>query len=367
MRDKTPESASFTNTSTHQEFLVHFNPSSLQYTVDNKLQNVRGQQHQQFVSESSAKLSMELVFDTTGTQTNVCAQTIQIARWMGAKTQIPPEVTFRWGVFEFTGIVDTYQEMIDFFSAAGVPLRSTVSLGMTRRRQIFARGKEEPRTRQVPRRPDRPTTRSMAARNGDENLRFPGPRPLTVDESPRLAPPVAFATGEPGGTPSSGEGPRGAGPSEGGAFREGASASLALLGSDSLGTSGEAAFGVGRAVGLRGDTSGPFFSAGASFSAGATFRATTGAEASGWTANRGAGGQVSAGVTATAGAFAGLRAGPPRDTEAFEAETFNEHVEAYTYETTGEGLFELGGRARVTGPSFGSTPSPRGRIYFEED
>ncbi len=199
MRDRTPESASFINESNGQELPVHFNPGSLQYTVNNKLQNVRGQEHQQFVAESNAKLSMELVFDTTDTGANVCDQTIRIARMMGTKTQIPPDVTFRWGAFEFTGLVETYQETIDFFSADGIPLRSTVALGMTRQQQIFARGAEGERSRQVAAAPNQPIPRAVAEQNGEDNPRFPSQDVMTVDPSVPLASPAAFATGAPGG------------------------------------------------------------------------------------------------------------------------------------------------------------------------
>lgn len=403
MPDTTPESASFINESNGEEVLVHFNPSSLQYTVTNKLQNAQGQENQQFVSESSAKLTLELVFDTTGTGANVCDHTIRIAQFMGAKSQIPPDVTFRWGAFEFTGLVDTYRETIDFFASDGIPLRSTVSVGMTRQQRVFSRGAEGESSRQLAAARDQPISRAVAEQNSEDNPRFPSQDVMTVDPSVPLAPPTAFATGgalsaglgggigvgagfgvgggfsagaglglgggigasgvfAAGGGFSAGGGiSAGGGFSAGGAFSAGASFGGSATFTAGAVAGGSASFGVGASA------SSPIFSAGASFSAGANFPATTGASASGWSANAWSGAQVSAGLSATAGAFVGLRAGPPRTSIRLETVRSTGHVDTYTYETTGDGLFELGGRARVTRPRFGATLPPRGRLRFEGD
>ncbi|NVI97071.1 hypothetical protein HV824_02900 [Myxococcus sp. AM009] len=379
MPDTTPESASFINESNGEEVLVHFNPSSLQYTVTNKLQDAQGQENQQFVSESSAKLTMELVFDTTGTGANVCDHTIRIAQFMGAKSQIPPDVTFRWGAFEFTGLVDTYRETIDFFASDGVPLRSTVSVGMTRQQRVFSRGAEGERSRQMAAARNQPISRAVAEQNSEDNPRFPSQDVMTVDPSVPLAPPTAFATG---GALSAGLGGGigvgaglgvGGGFSAGGAFSAGAGVSAGGAFSAGASFGGSASFNAGAmaggsaAFGASISASSPIFSAGASFSAGANFPATTGASASGWTANAWSGAQSSAGLSATAGAFAGLRAGPPRTSVRLETVRATGHVDTSTYETTGDGVFELGGRARVTRPRFGATLPPRGRLRFEGD
>ncbi|WAM23491.1 CIS tube protein [Myxococcus sp. NMCA1] len=415
MPDTTPESASFINESNGEEVLVHFNPSSLQYTVTNKLQNAQGQENQQFVSESSAKLTMELVFDTTGTGANVCDHTIRIAQFMGAKSQIPPDVTFRWGAFEFTGLVDTYRETIDFFASDGIPLRSTVSVGLTRQQRVFSRGAEGESSRQMAAARNQPISRAVAEQNSEDNPRFPSQDVMTVDPSVPLAPPTAFATGgalstglgggigagagfgvgggfsagaglgvgggigasgvfAAGGGFSAGGGiSAGGGFSAGGAFSAGAGVSAGGAFSAGASFEGSASFSAGAmaggsaSFGASTSASSPIFSAGASFSAGANFPATTGASGSGWTANAWSGAQASAGLSATAGAFAGLRAGPPRTSVRMETVRSTGHVDTYTYETTGDGLFELGGRARVTRPRFGATLPPRGRLRFEGD
>ena len=41
---------------------------------------------------------------------------------------------FLWGTFQFTGLVDSYNETLEFFSASGVPLRASVSLSLTENR-----------------------------------------------------------------------------------------------------------------------------------------------------------------------------------------------------------------------------------------
>ncbi|NVJ05311.1 hypothetical protein HUW63_08685 [Myxococcus sp. AM001] len=379
MPDTTPASASFINESNGEEVRVHFNPSSLQYTVTNKLQDAQGQENQQFVSESSAKLTMELVFDTTDTGANVCDHTMRIAQFMGTKSQIPPDVTFQWGAFEFTGLVDTYRETIDFFASDGIPLRSTVSVGMTRQQRVFSRGAEGESSRQMAAARDQPISRAVAEQNGEDNPRFPSQDVMTVDPSVPLAPPTAFATGGAlsaglGGGFGAGAGLGvGGGFSAGGAFSAGAGVSAGGAFSAGALFGGSASFNAGAmaggsaAFGASTSASSPIFSAGASFSAGANFPATMGASASGWTANAWSGAQSSAGLSATAGAFAGLRAGPPRTSVRLETVRATGHVDTSTYETTGDGLFELGGRARVPTPRFGATLPPRGRLRFEGD
>src|SRR5688572_76589 len=108
--------------------LAQFNPTSLQYTITNTAQRRGGEQRQQRVDDSSAKLTFDLVFDNTHDGQNVRLQTQSIARLMQPKgnQKVPPEVEVTWGEFSFVGIVDSYKEAIDFFSAGGVPLRATV-------------------------------------------------------------------------------------------------------------------------------------------------------------------------------------------------------------------------------------------------
>lgn len=219
-----PALATFTVEGSSQELKVHFNPAALQLTVANKLGPSKSKDKKggrQVVSEASAKLALELVFDTTGTLENVCDTTVKVAQLMGDKGKPAPQVTFSWGAFRFTGVVDSYKETLEYFSADGIPLRATVSLGMTREEAVFERGPQgrkaagwsggsgasEPAQVRPP--PGRSTTdtatqagapaagRALAAQNGEESMRFPQSPSMVVEDSVPLSPPAAFASGGP--------------------------------------------------------------------------------------------------------------------------------------------------------------------------
>ena len=119
---------------------VQFNPVSLQYEVSNSLnQQNRDATRRQIVTQSNARLSVELQFDTTSNGTSVRELTLPIKRLLRpdeADTRdtadiVPPVVRFEWGTFLFSGLIESYRETLDFFSAEGVPLRAQVSLSMT--------------------------------------------------------------------------------------------------------------------------------------------------------------------------------------------------------------------------------------------
>jgi len=127
---------------------VHFNPESLDITFTNSIQaGRRNQPAQVSVTETTAKLSMELVFDTTLTGIDVRTETNKLARLMNPAHQtprrpntsgkIPSIVIFQWGTIWFEGYIDTYRERIDFFSSEGVPLRAAVTLSMTQQQRDF--------------------------------------------------------------------------------------------------------------------------------------------------------------------------------------------------------------------------------------
>jgi len=122
-----------------------FNPVSLQYSVSNTLAQ-QEKEKQQYVSQSSAKLTMDLVFDTTHNGTDVRQLTCKIAALMEPKRSVsqtdaqrkaPDIVVFEWGAFSFQGMVESYKETIDFFAPEGVPLRATVNLTMFRQDRVF--------------------------------------------------------------------------------------------------------------------------------------------------------------------------------------------------------------------------------------
>jgi hypothetical protein len=125
---------------------VHFNPESLEYAVTNTLKEVgKGGNKKQFVDKSTAKLTMQLVFDTTDTGEDVRTHTDKVASLLKpvgqGKKQVPPNVEFSWGVYRFTGMVEQHKEKLDFFAPSGVPLRATIDLGLASQDVQFESGK----------------------------------------------------------------------------------------------------------------------------------------------------------------------------------------------------------------------------------
>lgn len=159
---------------------VQFNPTSLKVTLSNTLKenNRNGNSRaSQYVDKSSSSLTVELVFDTTyiepasgnesqssqsdsgsGTSTgsqsggnnnrieqgsDVRLQTKKIAdafvkpQGRGSRPRPPKRCQFQWGSFKFVGMVDSFEETVDFFSPSGRPLRATVSLKLKEDRYQF--------------------------------------------------------------------------------------------------------------------------------------------------------------------------------------------------------------------------------------
>jgi hypothetical protein len=292
---------------------VHFNPVSLQYTIANTMKEGKGKQKKQYVSQTTGKLTMDLVFDTTQTGEDVRTHTARIARFMEPQksTKVPPVVEFQWGTYRFKGMVESFKETIDFFAANGVPLRSAVSLTMAQQDTVFAADapkdkSDDEETVDVPlaQGDDATSTasrgcspdagRGLAAANGQESMRFPIGGSLTIGGGVPLGPPVGFSAG-----------------------------------------GGAAALGV---------------SASAGFSAG---------------------GHASAGISASAGAFAGLRApAPPPMPLCLDRLAPPPPVGAVA--TDSGATFDLGGRAGKQGSAsmaadVGAAVCLRSRIQFELD
>jgi hypothetical protein len=322
---------------------VQFNPASLQYTVTNTLKEERnGNTNKQFVSQSSGKLTMDLVFDTTHLRKqDVRILTEPLAKFMepidgpknggkGDNKGAPPVVEFEWGTYVFRGMFESYKETLDFFSADGVPQRATVSLSLARQDKVFET-RRQPKPDEHPEEPvELPIGRSgqpglpppggggqfatqlgasagdvragrlIAAVNGEESMRFSASASLTVDAGIEIAPPVAFASG-------------------------GASAGGGISG------------GIGVSAG-----------AGAS-----------------------AGGRASAGVSASAGAFAGLRATSPARVT-LDVERLVRRSETVSLGVDDTASFSLGGQASPQGSAslsmdVGPEASLRSRIQFQEE
>jgi hypothetical protein len=168
---------------------VQFNPATLTYSV--QLQNNSngtagdrkgGTQH---VSSTSAKLEFDLQFDSTHSGEDVRRQTDIIRRFLqpaDETSKAPPQVGFWWGSFHFHGVLDGFRETLDYFSVDGVPLRSSVHVGLTAQDEVFAKvdfgqsagaGASDVRLLDAQRIGSTPGGRDVASANGIENLRNP--------------------------------------------------------------------------------------------------------------------------------------------------------------------------------------------------
>lgn len=122
-----------------QAVTVQFNPETLDLTLSNEIKKGEDDQPAQVVTNATASLAMELVFDTTTTGDDVRGRTFAIARMMDPRqaggddteNKVPSIVRFEWGTVKFEGYIDSFSESIEMFSYEGVPLRSTVSLSLT--------------------------------------------------------------------------------------------------------------------------------------------------------------------------------------------------------------------------------------------
>ena len=307
-------------------FPVHFNPASLQYTVSNKEQG-QGAKKKQHVSETSAQLSMDFVFDTTDTGRDVRVDTGEIVKLLSpdAKAKKAPRmVEFSWGTYSFTGVIEQYKETLDFFSADGVPLRASVSLTLSSKELTFADpdragasvdGDVTPDTVDVaepagggpqnspasianalgaPR-----AARAIAAANGAASLRFGVEGGLTVSAGAGVSASAGVGLGLGAGIGAS------AGASA--SLHAGVSAGAAASISGGVTLMPAAAFSVGASAGA-----GIGIGAGGGFgiSAGGGIGVSAGAGAGlGFGVSAGGGIGVSAGGAVAGGAFGGLRTG----------------------------------------------------------
>ncbi len=209
-----------------QEVKVHFNPASLQYTVSNTLGPAgQGAGSRQFVSATVAKLTMDLVFDTTAENLSgevkggedvrsTTDKMVQMLKPVGTGNQkTPPSVEFSWGTYVFAGTVEQYKETLDLFSHDGVPLRAGINLTLSSDQPRFESTSAPASS--ADRKPASPmevpggagpsgvaaaggdprAARAIASANASASLRFGGSASLLVDANVSLGTPAAFASG----------------------------------------------------------------------------------------------------------------------------------------------------------------------------
>ena len=322
---------------------VHFNPASLQLQVSNELKDTQNNERKQYIAKSNAKLTLDLQFDTSDTGDDVTQTTRKIQGFIAPplpageearKQQPPPVVMFEWGRITFKGITESYKETIDFFSASGVPLRSSVNLTLSRQDQVFddAPGGAPDTAGDLAGALDLPAgsaadaanaaqtpqaARALAAANGQEGLRFGTGLGLTVSASVELKPPAAFAAA-------------------GGGLGIGLGANIGVGGG----------VGVGGGIGIGA-------SAGAGVSVGG-----------------GAGIAGLATLSATEGAFAGLRASVPSVSAKVNTERLAPQARSGGLSTDRNATFQVGGKATTQGPAglradVGAGPARGARLTFD--
>ncbi|TLD46829.1 MAG: hypothetical protein FAZ92_00888 [Accumulibacter sp.] len=312
---------------------VHFNPASLQHTVSNTLKEEgQGAKKKQYVSQTTAKLTMDVVFDTTDTGEDVRITTNKMAQLLqpvpeGQSKKVPPLVKFSWGAYSFTGMVEQFKETIDFFAAGGLPLRSSINLTLSSQDVSFEGGTSsdqasvdgdlaaEPVVVPDDEGPlggpqgaanqagDPRAARGIAAANGATSLRFGGGGGLAIGASAS----VGFAAGASVGVGFS----AGIGASAGAGFSAaaaaGAGGGVSLLPAAAFAAGGGAGLGVGGGAGLSvGGGVGLGVGGGVGLGVGVAAGGGLGIGA-GAGVGVGIGGGVAAGGAAAGGSFAGLR------------------------------------------------------------
>lgn len=135
-----------------KHILVQFNPASLRVTLCNTLRadtHGGGRSVAQFVDRSESSLALELLFDTTTTTPDggtgdVRQLTQRIADTFmkplnpeAERPGAPRRCRFQWGSFQFTGMLASYSETLDFFAPEGIPLRATLALSFKEDRYQF--------------------------------------------------------------------------------------------------------------------------------------------------------------------------------------------------------------------------------------
>ncbi|WP_296573286.1 hypothetical protein [Zoogloea sp.] len=146
-----PFDAGGKNTEEGRAIPLDFNPETLTLKVsggEQKDKGRKGRQQVQNVGSSKATLSFECVFDSTRPRDSdtgeggggeemldVRVRTKPIAdlvqTYGSGKEQAPRRVQFRWGTLLFNGVISSHQEVFEYFSPSGVPLRSKLQLTLT--------------------------------------------------------------------------------------------------------------------------------------------------------------------------------------------------------------------------------------------
>jgi len=332
---------------------VQFNPQTLKltYANENKSAGQPAGSASQYVGYGTTKLAVELLFDTSQTETDVRYWSAKVGYFLGAKDQpnqnnkkVPPGICFEWGTFSFAGVVDSMQETLDYFSESGKPLRATIALGISRLDIVFPKNLPkpgaatpagQPGTTKLTPTPKGKSVPQLAGDNGnsanwksvaaanniDDPLHLPAGALLDLDAGASVgvgasvgagaaaaaSADVGFSAGLGGGVGFS----SGVSAGIGGGISAGAGAGIGISGG--IGASASAGLGASGGIGISGGVGasagfGASAGIGASIGAGAGIGASAGIGARANAAGS-AGGSFGIGAAAGASAGAGVRAG----------------------------------------------------------
>lgn len=133
---------------------VQFNPENMKVSFANQVAEPKGGDQKagtagrQFVGAGTTKLVLTLWFDVTAMDTpvdDVRRLTADVIYFMtptkadaDPKKLAPPGTRFSWGSFLFDGMVEGLEESLEFFSAAGKPLRANVAITMSQQKILVS-------------------------------------------------------------------------------------------------------------------------------------------------------------------------------------------------------------------------------------
>lgn len=130
---------------------VLFNPSEYVLESGNQFswQSVPGLQAPvaQFVSGDATTLTMDLFFDTYGSNTDVRTHTSKITGLLDVDRElhVPPLCRFVWGSLDFKGIVEKVTQRFTMFMESGIPVRATLKVTFKAMQSMLEQYQQVPR------------------------------------------------------------------------------------------------------------------------------------------------------------------------------------------------------------------------------
>jgi LysM repeat protein len=133
-----------------EEITVLFNPNQYSLEKSNQLAEIGipglGAPIVQFVRGNTDTLSMDLFIDTYEDQKDVREYTDKVYELLeiDQDTHVPPICIFRWGTFEFRGVLARVSGKFTLFLENGLPARATLSVSFKQFIDVEVEVKESP-------------------------------------------------------------------------------------------------------------------------------------------------------------------------------------------------------------------------------